>query len=157
NVLAGIGGLCQLKAPALDERAQLIRSEVERCTRLLSNFLSFASSAETPLSPLSAEGTLEPVRLLLLAEAQLRRCQLVTRIAPGTPLFQGAANELRQVILNLALNALQSAPEGGTVELRAEPTAAYVSLQVIDDGAGIAPEVLHHLFEPFVTTKGGRG
>jgi signal transduction histidine kinase len=158
NVLAGINGLCQLKTPTgAEERAQLIRSEIERCTRLLSNFLSFTSGADTPLSPLSAEATLEPVRLLLESEAKSRRCELVTRVESGTPLFQARAHELRQVMFNLALNALQAVPEGGTVQLRAEPGAAHVSLQVLDDGAGILPEVLLHLFEPFVTSKADRG
>ncbi|HEU4583803.1 MAG TPA: ATP-binding protein [Polyangiaceae bacterium] len=158
NVLAGINGLCQLKTPADgEERTQLIRSEIERCTRLLSNFLSFTSGADTRLSPLSAEATLEPVRLLLESEAKSRRCELITRVASGTPLFQARAHELRQVMFNLALNALQAVPEGGTVQLLAEPAAAHVSLQVIDDGAGILPEVLLHLFEPFVTSRADRG
>lgn len=158
NVLAGINGLCQLKTPAgSEERTQLIRTEIERCTRLLSNFLSFASGAETPLSPLSAEATLEPVRLLLESEAKSRRCELLTRVESGTPLFQARAHELRQVMFNLALNALQAVPEGGTVQLLAQPAAAHVSLQVLDDGAGISPEVLLDLFEPFVTSKADRG
>lgn len=158
NVLAGINGLCQLKtAGGTDERTQLIRSEIERCTRLLSNFLSFASGAETPLSPLSAEATLEPVRLLLESEAKSRRCELFTRVDGGTPLFQARPHELRQVMFNLALNALQAVPEGGTVQLLAERAADHVSLQVLDDGEGISPEVLLHLFEPFVTSKADRG
>ncbi|MBI1948900.1 MAG: response regulator [Deltaproteobacteria bacterium] len=71
--------------------------------------------------------------------------------------------QLEQVLLNLAVNARQAMPDGGTVELRTAlvtvvdddvlPAGAYAQISVKDSGHGIAPDVLPHVFEPFFTTK----
>lgn len=158
NVLAGISGLTQLRSlGAPDERTRLIREEAERCAQLLSTFLSFVTSELPPPTLVSASAVLEPVRMMLVAEAKSRHCQLSVQVGADTPQFPARASELRQVILNLTLNALQSATGGGNVQLVAKAAEGHVRLQVLDDGPGIAPEVLGTLFEPFVTTKADRG
>jgi signal transduction histidine kinase len=158
NVLAGISGLTQLRSlGAPDERTRLIREEAERCAQLLSTFLSFVSTDLPPPTLVSASAVLEPVRMMLVAEAKSRHCQLAVQVPSDTPQFPARANELRQVVLNLTLNALQSATGGGSVQLVAKTADGHVRLQVLDDGPGIAPEVLGTLFEPFVTTKADRG
>ncbi|MEY4551155.1 MAG: hypothetical protein RL685_7350, partial [Pseudomonadota bacterium] len=158
NVLAAISGLTQLRSYGpQDERTRLIREEAERCNQLLSTFLSFVTAELPPPALVTAEAVLEPVRMMLVAEAKSRHCQLTVKVEAATPQFPARASELRQVILNLALNALQSATGGGKVQLLAKATSSHVQLQVLDDGPGIAPEVIGHLFEPFVTTKADRG
>lgn len=158
NVLAGISGLTQLRSlGAPDERTRLIHEEAERCAQLLSTFLSFVTTELPRPTLVTASAVLEPVRMMLVAEAKSRHCQLSVQVAADTPQFPARANELRQVILNLTLNALQSATGGGHVQLLAKAAEGSVRLQVLDDGPGIAPEVLGTLFEPFVTTKADRG
>jgi len=158
NVVSGILGLSQLEKPASSEdRVQLIRAEAERCSRLLSNFLSFASARESPAALASARDIFDPVCLMLVAEARSRRCQLVTTVDAAMPTFCVRVHELRQVMLNLALNAVQAAPEGGRVELSATADPSGVCLGVSDDGKGIATELLERIFEPFVTTKAKSG
>jgi len=72
------------------------------------------------------------------------------------PVF-GSATELREVFLNLILNAVQAMPEGGTITFRTKNTDLGVRIDVIDTGVGMSEDVRQHIFEPLYTTKGERG
>jgi two-component system cell cycle sensor histidine kinase/response regulator CckA len=82
---------------------------------------------------------------------ELAGAPCVARVDPG---------QLRQVVMNLVLNARDAVAPGGTIRVvtsaapALEPGPDRVALDVIDDGGGIPPEVMPHLFEPFFTTKG---
>jgi two-component system cell cycle sensor histidine kinase/response regulator CckA len=65
--------------------------------------------------------------------------------------------QIEQVLLNLAINAIDAMPNGGTVTLGVFKRGAMVELSVSDTGTGIKPDVLPHIFEPFFTTKEGQG
>ncbi|MFO0930716.1 MAG: ATP-binding protein [Gemmataceae bacterium] len=69
----------------------------------------------------------------------------------------GDASELRQVITNLAFNAIDAMPDGGVLTLRVWSSTSHVALAVQDTGTGMAEAVRHRLFEPFFSTKGERG
>lgn len=69
----------------------------------------------------------------------------------------GNAPELREVITNLAFNAVEAMPNGGTLTINAWKTDADAFLSIRDTGVGIVEAVRHRLFEPFFTTKGERG
>ncbi len=73
--------------------------------------------------------------------------------ADETPVVLAQPSELRDVVHNLALNALDAMPEGGQLTLRAVSRDGRVVLEVEDEGTGIAPEVRQRIFEPFFTTK----
>src|SRR3954447_17019348 len=61
--------------------------------------------------------------------------------------------QLEQVVINLAINARDAMPEGGTLAIETGVRGEHVTLRVSDTGTGIAPRVLEHIFEPFYTTK----
>jgi signal transduction histidine kinase/CheY-like chemotaxis protein len=73
------------------------------------------------------------------------------------PVVLGSAAELREVVTNLILNAVDAMPQGGTLTLATGITGTQVWLEVGDTGQGIAPEVRERIFEPFYTTKAERG
>jgi CheY-like chemotaxis protein len=73
------------------------------------------------------------------------------------PQALGSAAELREVLTNLILNAVDAMPEGGTLSLSSGVTGRYVWIEVADTGQGIPPEVRERIFEPFYTTKAQRG
>jgi signal transduction histidine kinase len=99
---------------------------------------------------------LQDVRTLVHAELGKKglRLQWDCALADSVPLPSGA---VRQVTINLLLNAIQAAPQGGTVRLRCGLETAHLWLRVEDDGPGIAPEARAKLFEPFYSSTGGSG
>jgi PAS domain S-box-containing protein len=77
----------------------------------------------------------------------------VKQVLGAVPLVQARAAELREVLINLILNAIDAMPRGGTVTLETKPDAEWAVLSVTDTGPGIPPEVKRRIFEPFFTTK----
>jgi signal transduction histidine kinase len=96
-------------------------------------------------------------RGLDLLQAKLRGCQIQveTALDPALGVMLGDADQLTQVLINLAGNAIDAMPQGGrlTIVTRAQADSDSGVLRVGDTGHGIAPEQLARIFEPFFTTK----
>ena len=78
---------------------------------------------------------------------------LETDVPRSLPEVAGDAGRLQQVLMNLALNALDATPAGGRVRIAAEADESGLVLSVDDSGPGVSPESAERLFEPFFTTK----
>lgn len=72
-------------------------------------------------------------------------------------IVEGQAHELREVVTNVVLNAIEAMPSGGAITLRTRATNGDVVLEVIDTGVGMSEEVRSRIFHPFYSTKGPRG
>jgi two-component system sensor histidine kinase PilS (NtrC family) len=161
NPLASLSGALELLAADLafedDGSRRLLRivqRETQRLNRLVSDFLGYARSGA---------GRTERVRLRPLFEelAQLlrggeHRDLALALTVPESTWVWGDPDRVRQVFLNLLLNAAEASPPGASVEVRAdepEPGSSSVLVEVQDHGEGIAPEHLERVFEPFFTTK----
>ncbi|AHL76869.1 histidine kinase [Stutzerimonas stutzeri] len=173
NMLQIIGGNLQLLRRNLSTDATAQRrlesavGGVEKGARLASQLLAFAS--RQPLQPQSVDlGELLEQMSELLNGALGRAVQVDVDIQPNLwPVFVDVGN-LQAAILNLAVNARDAMPGGGTLcvrlcnrsldaeQLASQPGAAagpFVELSVIDEGEGMCPEVLERAFEPFFTTR----
>ena len=135
------------------EPLKLVRDEIARLEHLLQDFLQFARPRELSLSALSLPPLVDAVADLLAGEAERRGIRLEREVPEGLPLVHGEDERLRQVLMNLALNALEATPRGGTVRLLAMSRADDVWIAVEDSGAGIDPAVRQRIFEPFFSTK----
>lgn len=91
--------------------------------------------------------------VLRMADTQLRGRATVERVYDDLPLVRCAPQELKQVFLNLIVNAGHAIGESGTIRIRTAADAAGVEVNVEDDGCGIAPEIIDRVFDPFFTTK----
>ncbi len=138
----------------------LVASESRRCGDLVKNLLAF--SRTTPIN-LQATDLNEVVRRslrLVQHQLDLASIQIQLQLDPALPRVLCDAAQIEQVLLALVMNALDALPQGGNVWLTTSPSRQdnHVRIVVRDDGSGIAPEILPHLFEPFLTTKEtGRG
>jgi signal transduction histidine kinase len=90
------------------------------------------------------------------AQREGRPVQMQLDLTP-LPHIAGRAAELREVLTNLLLNAVQAMPEGGQLTLRSWTESGEVCVALSDTGVGMTPEVQHRLFDPFFTTKGASG
>jgi len=97
--------------------------------------------------------------MLIESQAMAQSVTLTTVLDEGLPRVRLDANKIKQVVTNLALNALDAMPGGGTLTITTHhlPAEGVVELAVEDNGCGIPPEVLHRIFDPFYTTKGTTG
>jgi signal transduction histidine kinase len=101
-------------------------------------------------------GVCERVTELLVHDAARRGVQLRLSLEPGLPPVIGDAVQLEQVVLNLALNAMdavQASPRTREVVLATSAGSERVELYVRDTGSGLSPEARLRVFEPFFTTK----
>jgi two-component system, NtrC family, sensor histidine kinase HydH len=157
NPLAGIKGYAQVieKKPEETRNAGFARSivtEVLRLENLVHDLLAYAGSGtyaktDVDLGKLFAYAT-SHVR----QEAEQQHVTLVSECREGLAVV-GNWDKLSQVLLNLAANALQAMPEGGTLSLTAGESGKQVICTVKDSGQGIDPDHLRRIFEPFFTTK----
>ncbi len=135
------------------QAAEIMVQEVDRLNRVVGQLLDFAR----PQVPAKREVALETIvaeSLALVAGEAAKRGIAVQSDLQGGLRATVDPDQLRQVFLNLYLNALASMEEGGTldVRLRRDPTGA-ARIAIADTGAGIAPEDLSRVFDPYFTTK----
>lgn len=133
------------------EFVEILVKETERLNRVVEEFLRQARPQPGPRQRFDLAEELHLVTTLVAAEAKRRGVSLELRELSAV--LCGDRDQLRQVVLNLLLNALHATPAGGTVTLSARRDGAQLLLQVSDTGAGISAADLPRVFEPFFTTK----
>jgi signal transduction histidine kinase/putative methionine-R-sulfoxide reductase with GAF domain len=138
------------------EDLKVIEEEIHRINETVEQFLRFAR----PSPPLLRRMDILPVleETLQLLKAQLERQGIVLRreFEPLIPVVVDR-EQIRQVVLNLLINAIQAMPEGGSLSVGAQVSGdrSWVLLSVRDSGLGIPPEEMKKLFDPFFSTKEG--
>jgi two-component system, NtrC family, sensor histidine kinase HydH len=131
----------------------LVQEEIRRLDQILEEFLRFARPHEIGDEPVLVAPLIERVTELLATDAERRGISLTLRLDPDVK-TRGEESRLREVVMNLLLNALDASPQGG--EIRVSASAAgpdQIELRVEDAGAGVSPEIREKVFQPFFTTK----
>lgn len=159
NPLASIEGaaaVVQRERESEERRREfldIIRKESRRLNQLLTNFLSFARPSPPDLKTVEIGGLLDSVIVLAQHAGETRRRDLKKDIQPGLSRLECDPEQLKQVLLNLVMNAIQATPHGGTVLLAAREDGNKVTIDVHDQGCGISHDCLDRIFDPFFTTK----
>jgi signal transduction histidine kinase len=93
--------------------------------------------------------------IVQVAEHALSKKQILFRdeVDRDLPEVECDPDQLRQVLLNLLINAIEASTDGATVTLAADAESGKVVIRVVDEGSGVAPEHIEKLFDPFFTTK----
>lgn len=130
-----------------------LEAEIDRLTRVLRSFHGYA--AQQPVSPEACQlaPILDDVLFWTRRDAADRRIRFELGALDTLPPIRADRHQLKQVLLNLVMNAIQAMPEGGTITILGEPADKAVHLQIHDTGTGIPSELLDQVFEPFFTTR----
>lgn len=135
------------------EFLEIIQKECRRLNRLLSSFLAFATPRRPQLRTISVDGLMESVIVLVRHAKQGGQVFLRKEVQEGVSTVECDPEQLKQVLLNLTMNAVQVTRERGTILLSARQSDKHVSLCVHDSGPGIRSDDLDRIFDPFFTTK----
>jgi signal transduction histidine kinase len=167
NPLGAIRGAVQVIQPQLEadptvaEFMNVIVEEVDRLNRVVTQFLSYSRRYKLETGPVDLHRVIEATCRLLPSE---RSAQVTVSVENEVPTIAGDAEALRQVLHNLVLNALDATSTlggegrvliGAAIRRRGLASGDAVALRVQDNGPGLSPHTLSHLFVPFHTTKSG--
>ena len=140
--------------PEAQGLADSVIEEVDRLGRTVGRYLQFARIEQDPGGSGDLAVALGATLDLLEGEIRMHHCVLERDGEFGSPaVIRLDLESLKQVCLNLVLNALEASPEGGRVRVALERHAGRVTLSVRDDGPGMPEDVVRRLGEPFFTTK----
>jgi signal transduction histidine kinase len=131
----------------------IIKKECGRLEHLLTELLYFARPRPPEYRETDVSQKLESVIALLASAAAKNRITLRQNVSMGLPSVECDPEQIMQVILNLALNAMQAMREGGEVVLSGRQEGSHVLIEVRDQGHGIVAEDLDKVFEPFLPRK----
>jgi len=146
-----------------EERKEMVLdvvNEAERSKRIISNLLDFARESGSQLEPLDLAKLLRDTISLAGNQIKLAGIKIEFHATDNLPRVHGDDQQLRQVFLNLLLNAIDASEKGGKIQVLLLPAdePQYIAVKIIDFGTGIPEHILGSIFDPFFTTKGkGKG
>ncbi|MBI1874982.1 MAG: HAMP domain-containing protein [Acidobacteria bacterium] len=136
------------------EHLTVIANEIRRLDQVMQGFLKFTRPEDLRLQPMALQTLLKEVAPLVEPEAQKAGVELRVHCPAGLPDINGDPAMLKQVFLNLALNACQAMPNGGVLRIGCAPIGGRrVEISFEDTGTGIKPEHLQKIFDLYFTTK----
>jgi two-component system sensor histidine kinase PilS (NtrC family) len=165
NPLAAMRGSIQMLRSEMDgmssqtELMEIILRESDRLNRIIADFLNYARPRSITPSRVDVGELLHQTFMLLRHSPEILKTQSIAEEIPSEPLIVEAdAGQLKQVFWNLARNALQAMPQGGTLRAVVELNSHNrLRIAFSDTGRGMSPDQVEHLFEPFSSTTGGTG
>ena len=141
-------------SPDIEKHLNTIGQEIRRLDEVVVGFLKFARPDELKLQPMSLSELVSDVATSVAPEAERAKVALKIDCPADSPKINADPGMLRQALLNLALNACQAMPDGGTLRIGCRSAARRrVEIEVEDTGMGIAPENLNKIFDLYFTTK----
>src|SRR5208283_1535864 len=138
---------------------ELIAAESRRCGDLIKNLLRLSRTAPMNVQSTDLNAVIDRCLLLVRHQLELGGVELQVNLAKDLPLVLCDPAQIEQVFIALILNAIDAMPRGGTLWLENRlihtntNNEAEIEIRVRDNGTGIAPDILPHIFEPFLTTK----
>ncbi len=148
-----LAGLPLMQESILQEKLEVIHKNVQRASGIMTNLLEFSRPSKRRREAIDISGVLDSTLALFGKELSVKKIEVVKRYEK-TPLVILNLDALKQVFLNLLMNAVQAMPDGGvlTISMR-RVDKKKIEVTIADTGVGISRENQQRLFSPFFTTK----
>jgi signal transduction histidine kinase len=136
--------------PRVMEFLGIIEEEVNSANKVITDLLGFSRVAKPTVAPANIAGIIEDaLRYIPVPE----NVALIKDINNNLPMVMVDGEQIKQVFLNITLNAMQAMPEGGHLDIRAADKGKFVEVEFIDTGGGIPDSNKKKIFDPLFTTK----
>jgi signal transduction histidine kinase len=135
------------------EFADLAKREIERLDKLVGEFLRFARPSKLAFTPADLNEIVKSVIALVENQAASQSVTVKKDLRENLSFVSVDAEQIKQVLLNLAINSLQAMPVGGELIFRTSENEEHSIVEVLDTGGGIDKRILSNIFDPFFTTK----
>ncbi len=140
-------------SPLSPQELTVMHGEIARLERIVQEYLDFARPPESNRNVGDLRDVLDQTAALLHSNAQ-RQGICLTVDYPSQPVWAKVDHDqIRAVLINLLLNAMEAMKQGGNLQVNLKPTHHEIVMSVTDSGCGIPPEILKRLFAPFVSSK----
>ena len=158
NPLTSLKGFTDLLKVDATKDAQMylsvIDSELQRMDQILSELLMLSKPANISIELLEFDKVVQQVIDFMMPDALMKNILIHYNPSPMTILIEGNENRLKQIVMNVIKNAVESMYNGGTVLVdMSVNSGSLLELSITDEGSGMCNETIENLFQPFYTTK----
>lgn len=154
--ISGAAGILKRGNASADNKQEclgILEKESQRLNKLLTNFLDFARPRLPRYQRVDPCALVQSVTVLARHAAMRQQVAIIDDLPQQLPLIDCDAEQMKQVLLNMVLNAIQATQGGGRVVVRAFVENTDLCVEVRDEGCGMSAAELDRMFEPFFTTK----
>ena len=156
GVILGYAGYLEKKVDPNDPNHRYIseiKRESKRCKKIVQDLLNYARTPQPDLRPVELNRLLGQIVDFAANHTDMHGVEIVQDLADDLPKIPLDADQIRQVAINLIINAGAAMPEGGQLNLTTRIEGKHVLVEFSDNGCGIPEDELEQIFEPFFTTK----
>lgn len=164
NPLQGISSYLEILKEKIEqqeekEEVSLVLSNVYRISETIRGLLNFARPSPPQFTKVNLNNLIEETLSFLSHQPIFRKVKIKKHLSPSLPLISADLSQIRQILINIMINAAQAMPEGGdlTVKTSKLKFKEWISIAICDTGVGISPENLKKVFHPFFSTKKKEG
>jgi signal transduction histidine kinase len=133
--------------------SRIVQSEIERINGIVRQLLDLAKPVPLELQPVDLGRILHDTGTLLSNQCMKQAVDVSVSVEESGLVMEGDPAQLKQVVLNLLMNAIEAMEHGGNLTVSCQKGERELNLCISDTGAGISPENLKQIWDPFFTTK----
>ena len=140
---------------SIRQHLSTVIDEVKQGSGVVKNLLYFSRHTQRDAETVNCNRLLTRLMEITIPHCVSKGIEVKTALENDMPEVLADASTLQSILTNLVANAIEAMPQGGTLSLKSRfmPALKLVRMEVADSGAGISPEALSHIFNPFYTTK----
>lgn len=138
---------------AANENISIVSEEIDRIAKIVKELLDFHRPRGFEVKKVDVARVLSDILILTERKLEAANIKLVKRFKPDCPEIEASVENLKQVFLNLIINAIDVMEDGGEMIVSTDCNKEFVTIEFCDTGPGIPPEIIPRIFEPFFTTK----